>query len=78
VAQTNHPKSTWQELYELALVESDRRKLAQLIIAAEEGIFCRTQELIKSEADDQERAAMTEALEKLLIIRTEKLRWPGV
>jgi hypothetical protein len=78
VAQINHSKSPWQELYELALVEPDRKKLAQLIIAAEEGIFRRVQELTNSEADEQERAAMTEAVEKLLIIKTEKLGWPGV
>jgi hypothetical protein len=78
VARINDPKSPWQELYELALVEPDRKKLAQLITAAEEGIFRRTQELTKSQADDQERAAMAEAVEKLLIIKTEKLGWPGV
>jgi hypothetical protein len=78
VAQINDPKSSWQKLYQLALVEPDRKKLAQLIITVEEGIFRRVQELTNSEADDQERAAMTEAVEKLLIIKTEILGWPGV
>ncbi|MFZ0580442.1 MAG: hypothetical protein WAN72_16980 [Candidatus Acidiferrales bacterium] len=49
-----------------------------MIVAAEEVIFRRVQELTKGEADDQERAAMTEAVEKLLTIRTEKLGWPGI
>lgn len=78
MAQVNDQESSWRELYQSALVEPDKERLTQLIIAAEEVIFRRVQELARGEADDQERAAMTEAVEKLLTIRTEKLGWPGI
>jgi hypothetical protein len=78
MALVNDPKSSWQELYQAALVESDKQKLTQLAMAVEEAMFLRAQELSDSKSDNKERTLMAEANQKLLIIKTEKLGWPGI
>jgi transcription elongation factor GreA-like protein len=78
VALVNDPKSSWQELYLAALLEPDQQKLTELLMAVEEAMFHRAPELTNSYADNQERIAMNQAVEKLLIIKTEKLGWPGI
>jgi hypothetical protein len=78
VALVNDPKSSWQELYLAAFLEPDQNKLTELVLAVEYAIFLRAQELANSYADNQERAEMDRAAEKLLIIKTEKLGWPGI
>ena len=77
MALVNDPKSSWQELYQAALGESDKEKLTQLVMAVEEAMFLRAQGLSDSKVDDKERTLMAEATQKLLIIKTEKLCWPG-
>jgi hypothetical protein len=78
VALVNDPKSSWQELYLAALLEADQNKLTELVLAVEYAIFLRAQELANSEADHQERTEMDRAAEKLLLIKTETLGWPGI
>lgn len=78
MALANDPKSSWQELYQAALIESDKKKLNELILAVEEAMFLRAQELSDSKVDDKERTLMAEANQKLLIIKTERLGWPDV
>jgi hypothetical protein len=78
VALVNDPKSSWQELYLAALLEADQNKLTELVLAVEYAIFLRAQELANSEADNQERTEMDRAAEKLLLIKTETLGWPGI
>jgi hypothetical protein len=78
VALVNDPKSSWQELYLAALLEPDQNKLTELVLAVEYAIFLRAQELANSEADNQERTEMDRAAEKLLLIKTETLGWPGI
>jgi hypothetical protein len=78
VALVNDPKSSWQELYLAALLEPDQIKVTELVLAVEYAIFLRAQELANGEADNQERAEMGRAAEKLLLIKTEKLGWPGI
>jgi hypothetical protein len=77
MALVNDPKSSWQELYQAALAESDKEKLTQLVMTVEEAMFVRAQGLSDSRVDDKERTLMAEATQKLLIIKTEKLGWPG-
>jgi hypothetical protein len=77
MALVNDPKSSWRELYQAALVESDKEKLTQLVMAVEEAMFLRAQGLSDSKVDDKERTLMANATQKLLIIKTEKLGWPG-
>ena len=78
VTLVSDPKSSWQELYLAALLEPDQRKLTKLVMAVEEAMFHRAPELTNSYADNQERIAMNQAVEKLLMIKTEKLGWPGI
>jgi hypothetical protein len=78
VVLVNEPKSSWQELYQAALNEPDKKKLTHLVLAVEEAIFLRAQELTSSRADDKERTAMAQAAHNLLTIKTEKLGWPGI
>jgi hypothetical protein len=78
MALVNNPKLSWQELYQGALLESDKEKLTQLVMAVEEAMFLRAQELSDSKVDDKERTLMADATQKLLIIKTEKLGWPGI
>lgn len=77
MALVNDPQSSWQELYQAALVESDKEKLTQLVMAIEEAMFLRAQGLSDSKVDDKERTLMGDATQKLLTIKTEKLGWPG-
>ena len=74
----NDPKSSWQELYLAALHASDQNKLTELVLAVEEAMFLRAQELTDSYADNQERAAIDQAAERLLIIKTKTLGWPRI
>lgn len=69
---------SWQELYREILTESDTGKLTELVLAVEQAIFCRAQELNGTEAGAKERAAMDQAARKMLTIKTEKLGWPGL
>ncbi len=69
---------SWQELYQQTLTVSDRQKLTELVLAVEQAIFFRAQELDRTEAGAKERAAMDQAARKLLAIKTEKLGWPGL
>jgi hypothetical protein len=78
VALVNDPKSSWQELYLAALLEPDQSTLTELVLAVEDAMFHRAQELTNSYADNQERTAMDRTAEKLLVIKTDKLGWPGI
>jgi hypothetical protein len=69
---------TWQELYQKMVTESDAQKLTELVLAVEQAIFYRAQELNGTEAGAKERAAMDQAARKMLAIKTEKLGWPGL
>jgi hypothetical protein len=78
VALVNDPKSSWQELYLAARLEPAQDKLTELVLAVEDAMFHRAQELASGYADSQERTEMDRTAEKLLIIKTEKLGWPGI
>ena len=69
--------STWQELYERALTETDDDKLIELIHATEGAMFRRWQETANSTDHQEERSAMDVASAALLSIKTHKLGWPG-
>jgi hypothetical protein len=75
---SNGRKPHWQELYEAATVETDREKLSELVSCVEEAVLIRTLELAHDSDHSEERKAMDQAAEKLLIIKTEKLNWPPI
>jgi hypothetical protein len=68
---------TWRELYQSALVETDQQKLTELVMAIEDAMFLRAQELTDSSADHEERSAMQRAAQGVWIIKTKRLGWPG-
>ena len=68
----------WQKLYQEMLTESDTQKLTELVLAVEQAIFFRAQQLNGTGAGTKERAAMDQAARRMLTIKTEKLGWPGL
>lgn len=63
---------SWQRQYEEALVETDPRRLARLIRAAEVQIDARVEELrLKRDGTRDEKEAIAEALAGLNILRKE-------
>jgi hypothetical protein len=71
-------KPLWQRLYEQAAAETDREKLTDLINRIEGAMIARAQEIAHSPNHWEERNAIAQASENLLIIKTEKLKWPPV
>jgi hypothetical protein len=65
----------WQESYREALLECDPTNLKEKVIAAENAIFTRTQEL-SGKSDPSERQAMQDALRALRLLQTEMLGYP--
>jgi hypothetical protein len=73
-----HPGlSSWKESYKNALRESDKKKLAELVLAAEERMFFRGLELSGSMNNHHERSEMSSAAADLLAVKVYKLGWPN-
>ena len=64
----------WQNKYQVALLELDRKKLLERVTAAETAIFNRIQAI--SPEHIAERQAIEDALANLRIIRRENLGLP--
>ena len=71
-------KPLWQRLYEEAAAEIDREKLTDLINQIEGAMIARAEEIAHSPNHLEERNAIAQASEYLLIIKTEKLKWPPI
>ena len=71
-----HPAPMWQALYQKALAETDTDKLLPLVMAAENAMFDRSQELMNSFDGEEERQAMNDALRTLRTIQVDKLNFP--
>jgi hypothetical protein len=69
---------SWEELYQAALVETNREKLTGLVGELETAIVGRWHELSDSEENDKEWAAIVLAAQQLLNIKTDKLGWPAL
>ena len=69
--------SSWKEAYLDVLKETDKKRLAQLVYAAEEAIFLRQQEISDSAEYHQERLELKAACADLLAIQINKLGWPA-
>jgi hypothetical protein len=68
---------TWRELYQSALVETDQKKLNDLVMGIEDAMFLRAQEFTDTDADNEERSAMEQAAQGVWVIKTKRLGWPG-
>jgi hypothetical protein len=66
----------WQKEYQEALLERDVQNLEEKIVAAENAMFLRFQELGGTVSQDGERVALKEAIRGLRAIQTEKLHYP--
>jgi hypothetical protein len=71
-------KQRWQELYDGASAEIDREKLTGLVGRVEEAMMKRLEEIAHSPNHLDERNAMVQASENLLVIKTEKLSHPPI
>jgi hypothetical protein len=69
--------SSWKESYENAVRESDKKKLAGLVRAAEERMFFRGQELSRATNHHEEHSQMSAAAADLLAVKVYKLGWPN-
>ena len=67
---------SWQALCHDALAENDPHKLLPLVMAAENAIFGRSQELMQSCDGRAEWRAMEDALVELRALQVEKLNFP--
>jgi len=77
MAVGNHPNSkSWQRLYQAALFEHDREKLAYLVQAVETALVFRLRELPNVKENDNEYAAMKLAAKQLVKIREKN--WPAL
>ena len=71
-------KSSWQELYKSALLETDWSKIEQKIHAAENGIGTRLYEFsLNHGGTPEENQAIVDALHGLDILRKEVAAWRG-
>jgi hypothetical protein len=66
----------WQPLYQKALEEHDTGKLRELIADTEWAMVRRMEGL--SNSDDSERNLIRDACNRLLVIKTERLKWPRI
>jgi hypothetical protein len=78
VTNSRSAKQRWQELYEAASAGTDREKLTGLIGGVEEAMMKRLEEIAHSPNHLDERNAMVQASENLLVIKTEKLSYPPI
>jgi hypothetical protein len=74
----NFSASAWKERYAAALKESDPAKLHKAVLAAEEALFLRGQEINGSADHEAERTEIEAAAADLLAVKIHKLRWPKI
>jgi hypothetical protein len=74
---TSHIKYPhWQREFEAALREGDPQSLRQRVDVAEAALFLRLQALVGNPEGNEERQAITDAIETLRAIQREKLGYP--
>jgi hypothetical protein len=76
VGESDQP--LWKALYTEALVESDKKKVTLLILAAELAMTERCRQLLNSPDHYEERTELAVAKTALETIRFRKLGWPPV
>jgi hypothetical protein len=75
---SNFSESVWKDRYAAALRESDPARVCEAILAAEEALFKRGQEINGSAEQDSERKEMDADSADLLAIKIHKLGWPRI
>ena len=64
---------TWQHEYQAAVLELDRKKLAERVAASETAIFNRLQTISQSSDHQAERQAIEDALAALRVLKRDEL-----
>ena len=70
------PYPEWQTEYQAALVELDRKKLPERVVASETAILIRLQAISQSSDHHAERQAIEDALTALRVLKRENLGFP--
>lgn len=68
----------WKEWYGAALKESDPAKVHEAMLAAEEALFVRGQEINGSADPQSEQQEIVAASADLLAVKIHKLGWPKI
>ena len=66
----------WQNEYQAALIELDRKKLPERVAAAEAAIFKRLQQLSQDSDSYAERQFIEDALHGLRVLKRDELGFP--
>jgi predicted DNA-binding protein (UPF0278 family) len=66
----------WQNEFQAAILELDREKLEERVMAAETAIFKRLQAIAQSSDHSSEREAIEDALSSLRTLKRKELRFP--
>jgi hypothetical protein len=66
----------WQNEFQAAILELDREKLEERVMAAETAIFKRLQAIAQSSDHSSEREAIEDALSSLRTLKRNELRFP--
>jgi hypothetical protein len=66
----------WHEVYRLAVVETDARKMPQRISAARLAIHRTLQELALNGKGPADREELETALDRLVLLETDTASWP--
>jgi hypothetical protein len=66
----------WQNEFQAAILELDREKLEERVMAAETAIFKRLQAIAQSSDHSGEREAIEDALSSLRTLKRNELRFP--
>ena len=67
---------TWQHEYRAAVVELDRQKLPERVVAAEAAIFKRLQQLSQDSDSNAERQVIEDALHSIRVLKRDELKYP--
>jgi hypothetical protein len=70
------PKPSWRFIYLSALRAEGIERITEAVMAAENAMYARWQEIDREPDDFQERGQLQEASDELLKIKFEKLGWP--
>jgi hypothetical protein len=66
----------WQNEFQAAILELDREKLEERVMAAETAIFKRLQAIAQSSDHNSEREAIEDALSSLRTLKRNELQFP--
>jgi hypothetical protein len=71
-------RTAWKQHYRSALDELKLAATEENVHLAEEALFVRWQELAGNPNHHSERNEMQRASDELLLVKTQKLGWPGI